>query len=69
MKWVEDSLRWIRRVGGNTDLSDKGLIFLAAGCQGTCLGRFALQSATTARKGQFHVREKQQNVHNHWPEQ
>ena len=25
-----------------------------------CPGRFALQSATTTRKGQFHVREKQQ---------
>ena len=31
MKRVEDALRWIRRVGGNTDLSDKGLIFF--GCR------------------------------------
>ena len=28
-------------------------LFLAAGCRGTCPGRFALQSATTARYGQF----------------
>ena len=34
-------------------------IFLAASFWGTCPGRFALQSATTTRKGQFHVREKQ----------
>ena len=40
----------------------KGIFFwLPAARVHTCPGRFALQSATTTRKGQFHVREKQQN--------
>ena len=42
------------------DVSYGGGGFLAASCQSACPGRFAVQSATTTRKEQFHVREKQQ---------